>query len=96
VEQHGKYRAIGKTFGVPVHDIPPEVRAAAEAAFAEFDARPAQMNADDLPERFKDDLAGTERDEWYRQSNTEEARDRREAEWLRRKADWEQRQQDNR
>ncbi|MEU5757563.1 hypothetical protein [Nocardia sp. NPDC047648] len=54
------------------------------------------MNADDLPERFKDDLAGTERDEWYRQSNTEEARDRREAEWLRRKAEWEQRQQDNR
>jgi hypothetical protein len=96
VEQHGKYRAIGKTFGVPVHDIPPEVRAAAEAAFAEFDARPPQMNADDLPERFKDDLAGTERDEWYRQSNTEEARDRREAEWLRRKVEWEQRQQDNR
>ncbi|MBF6337768.1 hypothetical protein IU450_17965 [Nocardia abscessus] len=90
------FRAFGKTFspGSP-DDIPPDVRAAAEAAFAEFDARPPQVNWDDLPERFKDDLAGTEKDEWYRQSNTEEARDRREAEWLRQKAEWEQRQQDN-
>jgi hypothetical protein len=64
--------------------------AAAEAAFAEFRSRRPQVHPDDLPERFKDDLAGTEADEWYRQHNTEEARDRREAEWLRQRAEWEQ------
>ncbi|MEU2038966.1 hypothetical protein [Nocardia niwae] len=91
------FRAIGKTWspGRP-DDIPPEVMAGARAAFAEFNARPAQIHPDDLPERFRDDLAGTEADEWYRQQNTEEARDQREAEWLRKKAEWEQRQQDNR
>ncbi len=44
--------------------LDPEILAKAEAAFAEFEAREPQIRYADLPERFHDDLVGTEFEGW--------------------------------
>ncbi|MGV9971351.1 hypothetical protein [Nocardia beijingensis] len=81
-----KERAFGKLWG-PGRDVSPEILAQAEAAFEEFNARPPQVHPADLPERFRDDLAGTESDEWYQQQRARHAE-----EWARER---QQRQQGN-
>jgi hypothetical protein len=50
--------------------------AEAEAAFAEFNARPPEYNPADLPERFRDDLVGTEFEHIYRDAEARRQADR--------------------
>ncbi|WP_330228765.1 hypothetical protein OHA40_21955 [Nocardia sp. NBC_00508] len=59
-------KAFGKTFR-PGRTIDPEYLAKANAMLEEFAARAPEMHPADLPERFRDDLAGTEYDQWYRE-----------------------------
>ncbi|MFC6011114.1 hypothetical protein [Nocardia lasii] len=78
-----KIRAFGKTFEYSSDPIDPELLAEAEAAFARGNALRAQARAqgessgEEEPERFHDDMVGTEYEEWYRRTRAERAnRDR--------------------
>ncbi|MFE7799428.1 hypothetical protein [Nocardia sp. NPDC057440] len=71
-------RIGGKTFEDPNPNDPidPALLAEANAAFAAFNARPPQYNPADLPERFRDDLVGTEFEHIYRAAEARRQKDR--------------------
>lgn len=73
----------GKTFSTPGPDDQPdpELVAHALAVFAEYDRKRAESPEDipppvTLPERFHDDMVGTEYEPWYRELQAERARKR--------------------
>ncbi|MFQ6393152.1 hypothetical protein ACLMAJ_06850 [Nocardia sp. KC 131] len=72
-------RIGGKIFDPHGYDddpIDPELLAKANAAFAELNSREPEYNPADLPERFRDDLVGTEFEHVYREAEERRRRDR--------------------
>ncbi|MEV6059353.1 hypothetical protein [Nocardia asteroides] len=74
-----KYEIGGKIFEYSSDPIDPDLLAEAEAAFARGNALRAQERAqgepvgEEEPERFHDDMIGTEYEEWYRQKRADRA-----------------------
>ncbi|MGY0500866.1 hypothetical protein ACWZHB_20460 [Nocardia sp. FBN12] len=69
-------RIAGKTFKDTQDNPPsPELLTEAEAAFAKLNADRAltPVSGEEEPERFHDDMVGTEYEDWYRQKRAQRA-----------------------